>query len=326
MLTDPAFTVPGGEIKRMPSSATVEVGKLLFKYAVNYRGARGEHGRRLFFRLARRFTPWVVSDIGSARYAVSTRDDGIGNEVFLRGSFDLEQQDAAYRCLHQLGYGDFSGKCFVDVGANIGTNCVEAVLRRHFQRAVALEPDPATLRLLRVNLLLNGLDERIVALQTALSDERGAGTLLLNPESPGTQALQSEGSVDVINRNLAPGTETISVPIRTFDELVAEGVIPLEQTGLVWIDTQAHEAHVLRGAQTLLASSAPVIIEYTPDDLVENQQLDALHELVSQHYTHVVDIRANLSGNPVLIPSAKLPELQERYARGAFTDLLLLKR
>ena len=57
---------------------------------------------------------------------------------------------------------------------------------------------------------------------------------------------------------------TVTVPVRSVDSLVAEGLIEPARLGLVWIDVQGHEAHVLAGAQRLLEQGVPTVIEVWP--------------------------------------------------------------
>lgn len=304
----------------MLNSEALEAAKLALKCLLNHQGARREHARRLFLLMARRFTPYVVSDLGLASYLVSTRDDGIGNEVFLRGSFDAAQHEAAYEWLRVLGYGEFSGRILVDVGANIGTNAIAAVSQRGFAGAIACEPDPFTYRLLRANVILNEMEPSVRTLPVALSDHCATADLFLNPQSPGTQTLHPA------MLPAADKSSHVTVKLTTFDRLVELGEIDLARVGLVWIDTQAHEPFVLRGAHTLLASDVPVILEYWPEGLRQLGQLEELHELVREHFTRVVDLRRAPSGQAEdVLPSRSIQQFTDRYHTG-FTDLLLLSK
>ena len=53
------------------------------------------------------------------------------------------------------------GRSFVDVGANIGTTTIPALLSHGFETAVAIEPEPENVRVLRMNVLLNDLEDRV---------------------------------------------------------------------------------------------------------------------------------------------------------------------
>src|SRR5438132_338719 len=159
--------------------------KLAMKYLLNWRGKREEHARRLFFRAAKRFTPYVASDIGANLLFVSTSDRVIGQDVFLEGAFDESAMRTAFEILASLGYPDLSSKLFVDVGANIGTNCIAIVRSGRCAGGIALEPDPRAFQLLKVNLAANELLDRVRAHNLALSDSERDLELALDSVTPG---------------------------------------------------------------------------------------------------------------------------------------------
>lgn len=142
----------------------------------------------------------------------------------------------------------------IDAGANIG------YLTRLFSewvgadgRVLSIEPMPDTCAILRETI------ERFAAasaetVQCALSDTEGEGVM-----APGRYA---DGAPNYYESALVAGTpppDAESVPIRTLDALVAERAL---SPGLIKIDVEGHEAHVLKGAEHTLHT-------YTPHLLVE---------------------------------------------------------
>jgi hypothetical protein len=114
------------------------------------------------------------------------------------------------------------------------------------------------------------------------------------------------------------------VPATTVDALVANGTVDLDRTPLVWIDAQGHEPAILRGAQTLLASDVPVLIEYWPQALRASGGLESLEQIVASNYARFVDLRVDPDA-ACARAAGELPSLRQRYSDGSFTDLLLLK-
>ena len=55
----------------------------------------------------------------------------------------------------------FNGGTYIDVGANIGNHAVYFGQLPNCSKVLAFEPNPASLRLLKINVLLNHLDEKI---------------------------------------------------------------------------------------------------------------------------------------------------------------------
>ncbi len=117
----------------------------------------------------------------------------------------------------------------------------------------AFEPVPSIARLLRAQLALNGVADRVSVIEAAVG------------ERAGTLALTSPGRFG-INRPAAPGdphSQRLTVTTVGLDEFCAErGVRPQ----VVKIDVEGAELSVLRGARQMLAAapSAHVFVEWHP--------------------------------------------------------------
>src|SRR5581483_151830 len=121
------------------------------------------------------------------------------------------------------------GDRFADIGANIGIYTIAAA--RRGARVVSFEPNPRVAGLLRRNVALNGMGDRVDVREVALA------------ASPGETHLAIRGTLDMganIDQSggVAVRAETLSEP---FD--VAK------------IDVEGYEYEVLRGAAALLADS-----------------------------------------------------------------------
>src|SRR5581483_1735884 len=122
---------------------------------------------------------------------------------------------------------------FIDVGANVGSYSVlaSAVCGAC---AIAVEPDPDTMRSLRRNIEANGIGHRVAFVEAAL----GA--------TPGTARFTV--GLDTTNRIAPPGDAgTREVRVKTLDE-IARGQHPV----LVKLDVEGHEAMVLEGGRDTL--------------------------------------------------------------------------
>lgn len=278
--------------------------------------------REFFFLIAREFTPSLVADIGPIRYHVSTADRTVGRQVFLTGGYDDTALARVLRTLRGFGGEAFGAKTFVDVGANIGTGTLPAVLQHGFARAVAIEPDETNHTLLAESVVANGLEQRVKTVRTAISNEAKEVLLERCPVNHGDHRVRSGDLVSAT----ASGTREVSrVPATTFDALVRQGLIALEEVGLVWIDTEGHEGHVLRGARSLVASDVPVVVKFRPQALARSQGLEWFEHLVQTHYSWMVDARTTNPDQPVFLPISQLGALRGVYRDGAKTELLLLK-
>jgi FkbM family methyltransferase len=209
---------------------------------------------------------------------------------------------------------DPTGKLFIDVGANIGTSTIDALLHFGFGRAVCFEPDADNVRLLRANLVLNQLDERATVHALAVSNRDGFGTLQRSPTNSGDHRFSTEN-----------GAGRGQVACARLDRFVEEGAVDAGQVGLVWIDAQGHEPQILAGATRLLEAQVPVVLEYCPWLLGESIQ--DLDQTIAARYSAIVDLGRAADGLPDahLTPEG-LPALGRQFARRGYADLLLLPR
>jgi FkbM family methyltransferase len=150
------------------------------------------------------------------------------------------------------------GDVFVDVGANIGYFSLLAAAVVGAQGAVfAFEPDAENCRLLRANAALNGLEERITAVEAALSEGDGQGRLYLSEDNLGDHQVY------------AGDDKRSSVPI-TFYQGSRYLAGRLQRLDLIKVDTQGSEYQVIAGLMPLLSelkSRPRIMIELTPHSL-----------------------------------------------------------
>ena len=263
-------------------------------------------------RLAR-LTPIAASRV-EPRMLFATSDREIGPHVWREAGY--EEADLAW-VLEHLGHPQ-RGRTVVEVGGNVGTTTIPLLARFGAGRVEVFEPAPANLRLLRCNLVLNDLDDRVVLHQLAVSDRNGSVTLELCEENSGDHRVQAvDRAWEVLGESVRATTE---VGARRLEEALASD--PAE-VGLVWVDTQGHEGHVLAGASTLLGRGIPWVVEYWPYGLTRAGGLDLLHALVAEHFEVVVDVRASRErGSVVKVPTDRLAELGAGLGTG-YTDLIL---
>lgn len=183
-----------------------------------------------------------------------------------------------------------TGTTFLDVGANIGQTTL-AALRAGSGSVLAFEPVVETFQLLRANLALNGVEDRVDTLRVALSDRSGTETLVLIPDKLGSSRLPS-GARGESKKPRA------TVTLARLDDLVSDGTLDPGSIGLLWIDTEGHEAHVLRGAGQTLAHGFPVVAELNPG-LAGADELDAVAALLRERFTSFLDLRSK--GSTVLV-------------------------
>ncbi|MDX2480287.1 MAG: FkbM family methyltransferase [Desulfuromusa sp.] len=152
-----------------------------------------------------------------------------------------EFEDMAF-VLHTLT--DSDG--FVDVGANIGSYSILAA-GAVGARCVSIEPILSTYTHLIDNVRLNGIDDRVMALNIGIGKERGI--------------LRFTYSFDSVNHVLAEsekGNESIKVEVECLDEILSDF-----EPMIIKIDVEGFETNVITGAHKVLSRNSlfAVILE-----------------------------------------------------------------
>jgi FkbM family methyltransferase len=143
--------------------------------------------------------------------------------------------DRLYRCFVQRG------DLVFDVGAHVGDRV--ASLRRLGARVVAIEPQPAFVKVLK---LLFGRTSDVTIEATAVGRDAGTIEMMINTDNP-TVSTASRNFVNAARD--APGweyqswTKTLRVPVTTLDMLIARHGTP----AFIKIDVEGFEAEALAG-------------------------------------------------------------------------------
>ncbi|WP_329119634.1 FkbM family methyltransferase [Streptomyces sp. NBC_01465] len=133
---------------------------------------------------------------------------------------------------------------FLDVGAFSGIYTLLACQANPELRVVAMEPNPHTIGMLRRNVEINGLGDRVTLVQKALSDGPGRARLAIPYDT--TAASLNAATVPV---------RSVEVEVSTADEVVGDQPIDL-----VKIDVEGLEPEVLHGMTRTIAAHRPAII------------------------------------------------------------------
>lgn len=269
------------------------------------KAARNRARRHRFLRRAVQHTEVVgTTDQHGNRYVIRPADPSIGHDIFVYGSFDEYSIRGALEVLKARGQ---TPTMLVDVGANIGPTTITVLGMLPEARAVAIEPAPENYRLLEQNIVANDLTRRVSLIHAAGAAASTKLLLELSPSNPGDHRIRAGTA--------RGGRATIEVPGRPLDEIDA---IPGGPLTLIWIDVQGFEVQVLAGADRLLASGSPVVVEFWPEGLRRSQTLDQFLTLASKR--SIYELAAD---GPEVV--TKLSDVLDRLDTiGGHADLLLL--
>ncbi|HIP23609.1 MAG TPA: FkbM family methyltransferase [Rhodobacteraceae bacterium] len=201
---------------------------------------------------------------------------------------------------------------FVDIGANIGTMCIPMVARGYFAGAIAIEPEPLNARLLRSNVHLNDVADRIKVIEAAAGDSTGTATLFLSTYNFGDHCLKADQAT-------MDSRESVQIGVRKLDDLIP----PNEREHLfLWLDTQGYEGFVLKGGAEIITSAPSLVLEFCPKTLTQTGAYDALCQAVLKApYCTIFDL-AEAAPTPMPATAETLDRLFKAYLeKDKFTDL-----
>jgi FkbM family methyltransferase len=246
--------------------------------------------REAFFAAAGDVTPYVAVELGDEIFFVATDDTGVGRRVFVRGRRrDMTMLANGLAELVARGIESPPDPVFVEVGANMGTTTVMALRRQGFATAVALEPSPQNVWLCRLNLVANGLDDRVTLLPFAASNRAQDMDLVVGSGNRGGHRVLAAGSDH-------PGWAG-SVRSVTLDSLVADGTIEPARVGLLWCDAPGHDAYAVLGASRLVEARVPMVVNVSRG--IAGETRDAFVSLLTPHYEEIVELRKGKRTLPI---------------------------
>jgi FkbM family methyltransferase len=161
--------------------------------------------------------------------------------------------DDVYRNFHTLPRADES--ILLDVGANIGLLSLDRCLSNARLRTCCFEPHPETCSLLRLNVELNQLSDRITVYNYAVSDHTGNIAITADSKNNMAKTVESDEPAK---------SSTIQVACWTLDALCS--VHHIKPTFLK-VDVEGHEVSVLTGAKSILNDISEVIVECHSEQL-----------------------------------------------------------
>ncbi len=231
---------------------------------------------------------------------VPSSDMMVGRRLSFNGSYDsellsflLERCDTTSRVLF--------------VGAHIGSLAIPVAKRSG--KVVAIEANPATFELLRINVVLNDL-HNIELHNFAAGDRIGDVPFLASGLNSGGSGIEmNDGHHEEAHIYGSP--EKIMVPMKRLDE-----AFPDAHFDLIVMDIEGSEALALRGMGALIKRSRALMVEVFEHHLrriarVSNQEFLSL---VEPHYDEAFILPEK--------PRAGEPISSGPYPRSAFTEMM----
>ena len=242
--------------------------------------------RRIRYEYLRRFDnpATITTRQGIFRIPIGVNDP-ISKELFLFGEFELDLITDAMELVRRLSGRPKGQGSLIDIGANNGVISIGMLVTGQLERAVAIEPEPVNFSRLQANVQLNKLDDAILSINGALSDQESSLTFELSETNYGDHRVRPSSAGPAATRDTfnESARRVITVPAETLDSLVNR--LPSQfkdDLAVIWIDVQGHEGYVFAGATAVIGRGVPVVSEIWPYGIVRaGMTLDSFDAIVT---------------------------------------------
>lgn len=209
------------------------------------------------------------------------------SHLFMRALLDGEYEPELARLCARLVAPDRDA---LDIGANVGFFSVLLASHLPRRRILAVEPSPAIAPRLRINLERNGVADRVIVFEGAVSDRSGQVELsgIDGKEEYGTIGQPAHPGMwtDAADRDAE--VRSVTVEARTLDAIVAEHQL---DPGFVKVDVEGAEHLAFGGARDTLDGHRPLVLTELNDRLLRANGSSAMDvvETFRNHGYRVVD-------------------------------------
>ena len=275
----------------------------------------------IIFDLKKKRSEYTIASFkGKEKYILFTNDNVISKEIFIKNEFDFEKLKNSIEFLSSK---DFKISNLIDIGANIGAISIPAVKRKLVNKSFAIEPVPENYKILRANIILNDLSEKIETYNCALSEKDDEIVEMeISDNNSGDHRVKKIAKFNIHGEE---NREIIKVKTKRFDTLFDR--LELKDT-LVKIDTQGYDAVILSAANKITKKRVPTIIEFWPYVLKRNGSWDKMFEVLRNFRTFADLSKKNITLEEInennLNSLAQKWEKEKANEVSLFTDLLLL--
>ncbi len=160
-------------------------------------------------------------------------------------------------------------RIFLNIGSHIGRYTVE-LANAHWYKVHAFEPHPETFRSLKINTVLNKLEDKVTLHNYALADTEGSLDFEYMPLTDGSSKIVSQWS-----------DKTIKVPVKIFDNIGIN-----DNPSLIIMDVEGFEYNVLLGMKDFLRgyTNVDIIMEMFHDSEHKEELLKLMNDLGYEYH------------------------------------------
>jgi FkbM family methyltransferase len=246
---------------------------------------------------------------------LNSSDKEIGRELFINNIYDFDKLTLALKITDY----NKNNTTLIDIGANLGSICIPAVKRNYFTQAIAIEPDPLNFKLLKLNIIINDLEKKIIPINSALgSNDNENVNFELSENNFGNHCIikKNKDQKDLYNESLR---KNIIIKSTTLDKVIE--INQIEEL-FIFMDVQGFEGHVLNGSLNLIKRKPKLVLEFWPYGMLRYNSFNILKEIIIKtNYGYCYDFKSKITHtkiNNIMFDNI----YKELGIEGQFTDLL----
>ena len=193
-------------------------------------------------------------------------NESLGRSLYCYREHEFDLMSKAMALLRSIELCPPKGEgTILDVGASNGVTSIGMLHLGELDRAIAIEPEPRNFVLLRHNVRQNSLNDRVVCLPAAASNQKGELPFEVSSTNDGDHRVRTNGNHGVPELFQESVRRVITVQTDNLCDLLSD--VPRKFTqniAVIWIDVQGYEGYVFLGAMKLLSTGIPVVSEIWP--------------------------------------------------------------
>lgn len=271
----------------------------------------------------RKWHRYISASAEGFHYLATAADDFLIRRTYVGGQNHTANELKFFRALSRKYYGvdDSIGGIFLELGANIGTTGIYFIKKfAPNMKWLAFEPDAENFKLLRINTILNDMEDKATLVNCGLGDKFDEMIMYRDLKNPGHNNFTEQ-------KNNVP---TAKVKIIPLDSYLAENKIAASDVKYIWIDTEGFEPQVLLGAKNLLKENpAPIFMEFNPMIWNKSGYFEHMMNLLEEvGYTHWIWVLEMIQrGEEKVYPLNELWQFKNSNREiGSLGDIFLIKK